>query len=150
MMLTEPVRISSHLIRTLEPEGSLTSPLSPTSNVRPLIIAVRLGGLVMPLSVKAASITGLGPAPGVGGGSGWFEPGKKGLRPSLMVAGMTKTDLGTSAWARLLVPPAGAAAAGALAPCTAAAHSTRQGAISMSQLRTKKFCGFIIIKTCWA
>jgi len=85
-------RISTHLIASLSPLGSFTLPDSPGSNVRPLIMAMRLGGLLMPFRIRldVSSVSFFG----VGFGISDFEFGKNGFRPSLGLAGIVKTDSG--------------------------------------------------------
>ncbi len=88
----ESALISSHLISTFAPPGVLTSASSPGSKVRPLIMAVRLGGLVMPLSMSpvVSTTVSLG-LDCVTTGVVW---GKNGLRPSFGFDGTIKIDCG--------------------------------------------------------
>src|SRR5262249_41030508 len=96
-MIAESALISSHLISTLAPLGKRTSPSSPRSKVRPLIIAVRLGGLVIPLRTKDVKSETPG-AFGCGMGGSSEDWGKNGLRPSRGVTGIANTDWGISTW----------------------------------------------------
>src|SRR5205085_2618687 len=86
--------ISSHLIKILLPPASLISPSSPGSKVRPLIMAVRLGGLVMPLRTNKVVSTGFSLLSLVGTTTRTVDCGKKGLRPSLGWLGTLKMDWG--------------------------------------------------------
>src|SRR5258708_39536119 len=146
-MIAESALISTHLINILPPVGSLPSPSSPASDVRPLIIAVRRGGLVMPLRTMlnvSGGVAGLTRA----STARTVDCGKKGLRPSLGWLGIEKTDCGTGTSgtpSRFCGSRTAALVGASLGDALAATGLTRAKNVTVSEIEAQNKYFFFII-----